>query len=170
MFFTMSKIGLRPHFQQLVSGEREAAQQKIAEFFSANAPDFEVKNFPGFMCLRVPEEQRHFWSPRLNLSFDKEESGKTAINGIYGPNSKVWGMFFYGYLFFGFLTLVGGILGASQWAIEKSPSGLWLLFPAVAGLVGLYIAGQTGKKIGARQTLRLHKNYQQAIGEKVPIR
>lgn len=166
----MSRFALRPHFEQVISLQRNAVQEKIADFLSREAADFEVKNFPGFMCLRLPEDQRHFWTPRLNLSLYEKEDGKTVINGIYGPNSNVWGMFLYGYLFFGFLALVGIIVGVSQWSIEKTPTAFWLFVPAMIGLISLYITGQLGRRIGTPQTLRLHRAYQKAIGEKVPIR
>ena len=166
----MSRFALRPNFRQEISLERDAVQERIARFLSREAAEFEVKSFPGFMCLRLPDSQRHFWTPRLNLSFDEEEEGKTVINGIYGPNSHVWGMFLYGYLFFGFLALVGLIVGVSQWVIEKTPTAFWLFVPAVAGLIGIYVSGQIGRKIGAPQTLRLHRAYQKAVGEKISIR
>ncbi len=166
----MSRFRLRPRFQQEVGLGIDAAEARITEYFETTRRNFEVKHFPRFICLRIPEEERHFWSPRLNLSLEESGENTTRINGVYGPNANVWSLFLYGYLGIGFLALIAAVLGISQWVIGKEPWGFWWLLVAAIGLVLLYLVGRTGRRLGARQTLRLHKEYQAAIGEPVAIR
>lgn len=165
----MSSFHIRPRFQQVVSLPREVIQKQIAE--SLKLPDSRctILNFPGFLTIRIPEEDRHFWSPRLTLSFDENDSGKTVITGIYGPNANVWGIFFYSYLFVGFLGVISLVMGISQWAIGKQPSWLWLAGLALVGLLGIYLVAQIGQKLGVQDTFRIHQAYESAVGEAVDI-
>lgn len=123
----------------------------------------EVKNFPRFICLRIPESDRHFWSPRLNLSLEEEEDGTTRIEGIYGPNANVWGLLLYGYLIIGSAGLFSGILGYAQWFIGSRPWGLWICGAMLAAAIALYVAARMGRKIGAPQTMLLHRIYESAM-------
>lgn len=162
-------MGIRPQFSQTLDLEPDAVQVGIERILqAANAP-CEVKSFPGYICLRIPEEERHFWSPRLTLSIDPEEDGKTRLVGIYGPNANVWGLFFYGYLFTGSAALFSGILGLVQFSLDRTAWGLWIFGLVVAAMIGLFVLARFGQKLGAPQTSQLHEIYQSTIGDKVEI-
>ena len=148
----------------------EEIQAKIVREVQRTAGCCEIKNFPGYLCLRIPEEERHFWSPRLTLSIDSGEDGKTQLSGIYGPNANVWSIFVYGYLLIGSIGLFSGILGGVQWRIETPAWGLWIFFSMVALAAGLYVFAQFGQKLGAAQTFQLHQIYESAMGRRVEIR
>jgi hypothetical protein len=128
-----------------------------------------VKNFSGFVCLRIPSQDRHFWSPRLNLSLTPTEDGKSQIQGVYGPNANVWSLFLYGYLITGSLALFSGILGFVQLSLEIKAWGLWIFGAVLAAAAGLYLLAQFGQKLGAAQTFQLHQIYESAMGRKVDI-
>lgn len=130
----------------------------------------EVKKFPGYVTLRIPEEDQHFWSPLLHLSLEPLGESKTVISGIYGPNANVWSIFLYGYLFFGTLSLFAGLLGISQWIVGVSSWGLYAFAGLIAAVIGLYFLAQFGQKLAARQTYLLHLTYEAAIGRSVEIR
>lgn len=165
----MSSFHIRPRFQQVVSLPREEIQERLAESLKRPGSRCTILNFPGFLTIRIPDEDRHFWSPRLTLSFDENDSGETVITGIYGPNANVWGIFFYSYLCIGFLGVISLVMGISQWAIGKPPSWLWLAGVALFGLIGIYLVAQFGQKLGVQDTFRIHQAYESAVGEEVPI-
>lgn len=165
----MSSFGFRPHFTETIDLEPDEAQAKIIREVERVDERCEVKNFPGFVCVRIPEEDRHFWSPRLNLSIDETADGKTHVAGIYGPNANVWSLFLYGYLITGSIGLFSGILGWVQWKLDKTPWGLWIFGATVVASIGLYVLAQFGQKIGAAQTFRLHQIYESAMGRTVEI-
>jgi hypothetical protein len=85
----MSSFGIRPRFTQTLDLGVVEAQARLARAVEDGAERCEMKVFPSFICLRIPEQDRHFWSPRLNLEFEGTEDGKTRIEGIYGPNANV---------------------------------------------------------------------------------
>ena len=166
----MSGLGVRPRFSQTLELGVEEAQVRIMREVARVEDQCEMKSFPKFVCLRIPEVDRHFWSPRLNLVFEEEGEDVTRVEGTYGPNANVWALFLFGYMIVGSLALFSGILGFSQLAVDNPAWGFWpfALFSIV--LVGLYVAAQFGKKLGAPQTHRLHRIYEEAMGQSAEIR
>lgn len=166
----MSSFGFRPHFSETFDLGVEEAQARIIREVESGEYHCELKSFPGFVTLRIPEQDRHFWSPRLTLSLARTEDGKTRLTGIYGPNANVWSMFLYSYLITGSLGLFSGILGFVQWKLDKAAWGLWIFGVMLAAMAGLYLLAQLGQKLGAAQTFRLHQIYESAMGRRVEIR
>jgi len=165
----MSSFRVRPRFRQIVPGSRDEVQRRLAARLAEQNPRFELKNFEGFLCLRIPEEDRHYWTPRLNLSLDATEDGNTCIEGIYGPNAQVWGMFFYAYLITGVGGMFAGFFGLAQCLIGHHPWGLWIFGGLAAVALGLYLLAQFGQKLAAAQTFLLHYAYEAAIGERADL-
>ncbi|MDF1815877.1 MAG: hypothetical protein P1V20_27000 [Verrucomicrobiales bacterium] len=165
------KLRLRPKFVQTVALAPEAVQSRIASHFrEGEFRSFEVKQFPGFTAIRIPEEDRHFWSPRLNLSISNEERDDTLIEGLYGPNANVWALLLFGYLMLGFGAIIGGIVAYVQYAISRGSWGVWVFGASTIGLVLLYLIARMGRTVGERQVLRIHRAYEKAIGEPIAIR
>ena len=165
----MSSFRVRPRFRQVIPLDLETTQQKIVDHITPEQNRCEVKNFPGYLCLRIPEQDRHFWSPRLTLSLESSEDGKTVIEGIYGPNANVWSLFLYGYLIVGTLAVFSGCIGLVQAMIGHTPWGLWVFGLMLAAAAGLYVIAQFGQKLGAWQTFLLHQAYESAIGYSAEI-
>jgi hypothetical protein len=166
----MSSFRIRPRFSQILDLGIEEAQERMIEEVHAGHDRCEVKSFPGFICLRIPEKDRHFWSPRLNLSLEKTEDGKTRIEGTYGPNANVWSIFLYGYLLTGSMGTFSGVFGFAQWMTGARPWALLIFGTMVAIAMGLYVFAQFGQKLGAQQTFLLHQIYESAMGRTVEIR
>jgi hypothetical protein len=170
----MSSFRIRPRFSQSFDEEPEKLQARIIEHVGGGeerpaGSRVEVKNFPGYVTLRIPEEDQHFWSPLLNLSLETDDDGHSVIHGIYGPNANVWTIFLYGYLLIGSLTLFSGLLGISQWVVGVYSWGLIVFGVLVVLLIGLYLLAQFGQKLAARQTYLLHLTYEAAVGRTVEI-
>lgn len=165
----MSSFGIRPHFSETIDLNPDEAQAKFIRAIEQGEHHCELKSFQGFVCLRIPVEHRHFWSPRLNLSLNPTEDGKTILQGVYGPNANVWSLFLYGYLLTASLALFTGILGFAQLTIGNTPWGLWIFGAMLAVGTGLYVLAQFGQKLGAAQTFRLHQIYESAAGRSVDI-
>ena len=170
----MISFRVRPRFSQTVDLELERVQEQIVRYAENEEAKpvgsrVEVKNFPGYVTLRIPEEEQHFWSPLLNLSLDSTDEGKTVIYGIYGPSANVWTIFLYGYLLFGSLSVFAGLLGISQRIVGVYPWGLYAFGGLIAAVIGLYLLAQFGQKLAARQTYLLHLTYEAAVGSSVEI-
>lgn len=160
----MSSLGFRPHFSQELDLDPETAQQRIIKKIEEAADACELKCFPGFVTLRIPEVDRHFWSPRLTLSLERTPRGRTHVVGTYGPNANLWALFLYGWLITASVLLFSGILAGVQLALGYPAWGLWIFCPFALAAIGLYIAARMGQKLGASQTHRLHHLYEEAMG------
>lgn len=166
----MSSFRIRPVFSQVVELAPDEVRQRIVQSVERDGGGrFEVKNFPNFVCLRIREADRHFWSPRLNLSIEEAAGGRTRIEGTYGPNANVWGLFLYGYLLIGTMATFAGVFGFAQWMIGMRPWGLWILGGLGVLAAALYFTAQFGQKLGARQMFTIHQAYEAAIGTMVEI-
>lgn len=165
----MSSFRVRPRFEQLVELTPDETRARILKSLAQRAPDFEVKDFPGFIGLHIAEGERRYWSPRLFLTLDATAEGATRIHGTYGPEIEVWGIFLYGYLITGLLGTFSGALGFAQRVVDSTPWGFWVTgsMAIIAGL--LYLGAQFGQKLGAWQTFQLHQAFQAAVGAPVEI-
>lgn len=159
----MNSFGIRPRFSLALDLGVEEAQAKIIREVERGDDLCEVKTYPGYMCLRIPESDRHFWSPRLTVSFDQIEGGKTRVVGIYGPNANVWSLFLFGYLILGSLSLFSGILGFVQASLNGPAWGLWIFGGMLGATVALYLMARFGQKLGSAQTSRLHQIVESAM-------
>ncbi|MBC8127991.1 MAG: hypothetical protein H8M99_12690 [Gloeobacteraceae cyanobacterium ES-bin-144] len=166
----MSSFLIRPSFSQIIDLGIEETREMIVKEVNRENECCEVKSFPSFVCLRIPEVDRHFWSPRLNLSLKPTEDGKTLVEGTYGPNANVWSIFIYAYLITGSVGLFSGILGFCQKMIGHQPWGLWIFGVVLTTAAALYVFAQFGQKLGARQTFLLHQIYESAMGGTVEIK
>lgn len=163
----ISSFRVRPRFEDTLDLTPEKTRELFLQAFARHAPDFEVKAFPGYICLRIPAAERNFWSPRLTLSLDPTPQHTTRVEGIYGPNANLWSLFLFGYLIIGSLGVFSGILGWAQHLIGSNAWGLWVCAAMATLALMMYFTAQLGQKLGAGQTYRLHQAYETAIGRPV---
>ncbi len=158
----LSSFRVRPRFRVCVAGVPDEARARVMKSL-ADAPDgLVVRDFPGLVGLHIVDEERHFWSPRLLLNFDAQLDGTTCIEGVYGPETEVWSVFLYGYLFSGMIGIFSGILGCAQFFTRGYPWGFWVTGAMALVAAGFYLAAQLGQKLGAWQTFQLHKVWEEA--------
>jgi hypothetical protein len=158
----LSSFRVRPRFRVCVPVGAEVARARLVEALRDLPGGIEVRNFPGLIGLHIAEGERHFWSPRLQLNFDAQADGTTWIEGVYGPESEVWSVFVYGYLFSGLIGFFAGIMGCAQLAIPTYPWAFWVTAGMAVVAAGLYVAAQFGQKLGAWHTFQLQQVWETA--------
>jgi len=164
----MSSFRTRPRFKHLVKEEQANLEHRILDALKVDCPPCETDYRPGYLNLKIPRDQQHFWSPQLALTFETTEEG-TIVRGLYGPNPTVWAIFFFGYIAVGILSSVAGMWGLARWNLGMSHEILWVLpFLGAIGLA-LYIIGQLGQKIGAEQMFTLHHFYEDVVHDKISV-
>ena len=164
----MSSFRLRPRFMHYTSSTQEEIEQMVRQEIEKEDEVCDLRVLSGHIRVRIKEEERHFWSPQLDLSIEKED-GKTLIRGFYGPNPNTWALFTYGYVILGILFTFDAIWCLSKWSLDKPAPESWSLLIIAALALALYIIAQFGQKIGAEQMYKLHFFYQRVIGERVTI-
>jgi hypothetical protein len=165
----MSSFRIRPHFREIVDWNVESAQEELVGRLRQEGRRCVVMSFPGYVTLRIPDRDQHFWSPQLTISLEAAGEGHTSLEGIYGPNTNVWSMYLYGYLLVGTAAIFAAVFGISQWLAGTRPWVLWILAGLLFCALVLYLMAQFGQKLGARQTFQLHQELESAIGRPVEI-
>lgn len=159
---TMSSFKLRPRFKDQLDLTPEEFQDLFDKALKNNE-DFVGLVSPSYVVLKIPPQERHFWSPQLTITCEKGEEPGTTLRGLYGPKPSVWAIFFMSYAALGVLGLFTGVYGFSQWILDKPAPILWFI-PVLAGIaLVLYFVAQTGQKVGAEQMFRLHHFYEATL-------
>lgn len=166
----MTSIRIRPRFKDTYSITPEEVEQLVRNHLKDPDCPCSANIIPGFIVLHVLPKDQHFWSPQLSLSFEKdEESDKTIIRGLYGPNPTVWAIFTFGYAAVSILALFLGFYGFSQYSLGQDASVLWSLPVLALAAVILYLVAQFGQKLGVEQTFTLHRFFEESVGHRIHI-
>ncbi|MBC2606675.1 hypothetical protein [Pelagicoccus albus] len=160
---------LRPSFRQELDAGSEEAQERIVNHVQSQHPNFEVKRYPGFVCLRIPEKDRHFWSPRLHIGLEADQSGHTLVRGTFGPNANLWSLYLYGYLIIGLIGMFSGMFGLCQLYVGMSAWGLWVFSGMLVLALAMYLASRFGQRIAIPQSELLERIYVEATGKEIEV-
>lgn len=164
----MTSFRIRPRFRVVVPMAPEDVKDRFRAQITPQEAPCEASFFPQHIILRLPEDTRHLWSPRLEIALEPHEEG-TLLRGLYGPSPQVWTFFTIGYGAIGVLSLFITIIGTSQLMLELPGRILWVL-PFLGGMAFiLYILSQTGQKLGAEQTFTLHHFFEHTMERKTPV-
>lgn len=164
----MTTIDIRPRFRQTFEAPPEQVMQQFQTLLDqAEAPVVgRVSKVIKQIILKVPQEERHYWSPQLALNLDEFGSG-SEIRGLFGPRSSVWLMFIFFYAVLGIISLFIGITGGAQAALGQEAPVLWIIpICAVIALV-LFFVAKAGERLGREQMYILYDAYQAAL--RIPI-
>ena len=162
----MTSFRVRPRFNQIINKEPTQIKDLIKSTLEGSKLSITANYLPNQVTLRISENEKHYWSPQLNLTLEKHDDG-TRIRGLYGPNPSVWAIFFFSYSALSIIGLFAGMVILSQYML-KTPYWWVVPFTVVLGVI-IYIIAQTGQKIGAEQMFTLHHFYEETLGKKVPI-
>ena len=143
-------------------------EERLKSAIEKEGSEFTAIFIPEHITLKIHTSKRHFWSPQLSLTLEKDED-KTLIRGLYGPNPTIWALFFFGYSSLGIIILFAGMVALSQWMLKIPGIFGWITLMASILLLLLYIFAQTGQKIGAAQMFDLHHFYEETIGKRTNI-
>ncbi|MCP4440163.1 MAG: hypothetical protein GY810_14565 [Aureispira sp.] len=165
----MTSFRMRPRFRTTLNQQPEEIEQKLKAHMADPDTGCTGQNVRGHIILKIVPEEHHFWSPQLDLTFEKNEDGGTLVRGLYGPNPTLWLAFAYSYAAISILVLFIGMYGLAKLNLGQDAGILWV--PTVLIVLGIiiYISSQIGQKIGAEQTFTLHHFLEDAVGERIHI-
>ncbi|MBF4984245.1 GTP-binding protein [Nonlabens mediterrranea] len=151
----VTTIKLRPRFSITIDNN---ISEVINNFKKAkrNVNGYKISLSDHHVFIRIPTLHQHFWSPQLHLEF-RENSMKTEIHGLYGPNPTVWTMFMFLHFILAIL-----IIGASIWLYtlivtnNSIQVAIILIISLIIIWLSFYIAGRLGRKKGNRQMHELN--------------
>lgn len=163
----MSSFKLRPR----VKVELDQNPEEVGTLFK-NALENETKVIgtvaKQFIILKIPQEDRHFWSPQLTITLD-EDNNHSILRGLYGPKQTVWAMFAFAYGTLAMLFSIVFLWASIDWQLNDDTS-LYYYLPVILVLAIItYFIAQFGQKLGAEQMFTLHHFFQDTIKENVKV-
>jgi hypothetical protein len=136
------------------------------------------------LMLVIPPNQRHFWSPWLNIEIndhgnkdsnedsdshnnDTQSTQSSSIRGRFSPNPSVWTGIAMSYISLGVLVFFSAMFGIAQWMMEKPPNSLKLIpvFVVIAGI--LYWASLIGQRLAQTQMNELYCVSMEALKSRI---
>ncbi|MFT5169113.1 MAG: hypothetical protein ACI8P3_004361 [Saprospiraceae bacterium] len=157
---------VRPRFQIDTSCPLEELVEKIQNGLEKENAACNGRVNSMFGTLFIPQEDQHYWSPQLSLSFEKTETG-TLMRGFYAPRPAVWTMFVFFYAIIGIAIIFILIFGMSYRSLGDSGAILWLIPVLVIIFLSLYAVAYTGQKMGHIQLVTLHRFLEECVGFEV---
>ena len=167
----MTSIRIRPRFKETYSLTPNEVEELVREHLKEPDCPCIATVIQGFIVLQILPKEQHFWSPQLSLSFEKEEeSERTIIRGLYGPNPTIWTGFVFIYAVLGIAALFIAMAGVTHLQLGMECKLLWILPMLALAALALYIIAQTGQKLGVEQTFTLHHFFEESIGKRIHIK
>ena len=158
---------IRPRFKLHSTLSEEEVFSRLDEFIKQDNTVI-GKIVHSQFYIDIPQNNRHFWSPELRVSAEKDEYADhelTIIRVNVGPQYTVWALFVFLYSFLGVVCLFGGMYGLIQWSVGEKTPWFWCLPVTLALILGVWIIAKTGQKIARDETLHLVSCVYHALGK-----
>ena len=149
-------IEVRPRFRKIVPHSINEVTEIVKDGLQKSKDSVVGSISYNFITLKVPLEERRFWTPQLSISLEEEEDG-TILNGLYGPRPDIWMLYMFLYFISGLLTLVVSIIGMSRYNLGLSAYILWLIPFTLGGGFVLWFTSKTGQNLAKDQTHQIHQ-------------
>ncbi len=114
--------------------------------------------------MHIREADRHYWSPVLNVIFDKADGG-TIVRGRFGPEPQVWTMFMFFYFAALSFVFFSGMWVLVQLQVGHAPKALPYFLTSLVVLALVFIAAQVGQRKGHDQTVLLQQFCREVLGK-----
>ncbi|MDF1697984.1 MAG: hypothetical protein P1U56_19205 [Saprospiraceae bacterium] len=122
----------------------------------------------GYVSMYPNDEDKHYWSPHLSVTIEKDESGNGSIlRGLYGPFPAVWTMFVFVYAIIALAIVIALVIGFANMSIDESSAILWAVPFLVLLFASMYYVSYFGQKKGHDQIEDIHHFFENCIGQKI---
>ena len=118
----------------------------------------------GYALICAPENEKHIWTPQLNLQIDESNEG-TEVRGVIGPSSSVWTAFAFTFSILGFAAFVAIFWGLSQMSLDHSAEILWAVPFLLLLILGVYILARIGQKLSKNEVHHLKDFVESALND-----
>jgi len=148
----MSDLRFRPRFQLYFKSEKEEIIGHIKDaLFNDNPAAFHGKVKHNHFTIRINPNKKHYWSPVLDISFEKTEKGQTQMRCLLAPEPTVWTLFMFAYTITIFAAFLGLMIGGSQMQLKTDAWGFYLATAASFLSIVLFFIAQYGKKLATEE-------------------
>ncbi len=159
----MADSRMRPQFQFRTNCTPETAFIRLRDSLNSTDEPVTGKVFPDSAVLKIPPSEIHVWTPQLQVSIEPDDTTGCTVHGLLGPRPSVWSLFVASYSFFGFLGVMGVIIGLSQVSLGQASYALWSGPISILAVLATYAVARLGRKIGRPQSRRLKTFLEEAL-------
>ncbi|MCB0730338.1 MAG: hypothetical protein KDC88_04830 [Ignavibacteriae bacterium] len=145
---------LRPRIKIVTQLNKNEVIEKIKQ--KVEDPNTPCKGWAkeGYALICAPENDRHIWTPQLNLQIDETEEG-TEVRGVIGPSANIWTAFAFTFSILGFITFVALFWGLSRLSLDYSADILWVVPIALLIIFGVYMLARIGQQLSRNEVKQL---------------
>lgn len=158
------KFEVRPRFEQRTAVNVDVLSKQFKHKVK-NSRKFNGKVRRGYVSVFPNDEEIHYWSPHLSVTFEQDEDNPelTHLMGVYGPSPAVWTMFIFIYSIIGLAVVIVTVIGFANLSIKESGMILWALPVLLLIFFSFYFVSYFGQKKGHGQMEEISKFYDQCI-------
>lgn len=150
-------ITFRPRFKLELNLSPDEIREMIDNHLKANNPkQVRWRIIGGHIYFRTHPDDRHFWSPQMDVSMEELENGNTLLRCLIAPMPAVWTLYIFLYSVLGLGGLVALMAGFSQWALDHTPWAWYFVPVSVIGSVVMLFFAKFGQQL-ARDEMKLLK-------------
>jgi len=157
---------VRPRFEW----ELEFSSKELGDKIKAAVDDPEntikARLRDGYATFYFPEEDQHYWSPQLSVSYEDLDQGGSVIRGLYGPRPTVWTMFVFFYSLIIMIIFIISIIGFSRQSLGLPSALLWWNIPLILIFLSLYFVAYSGQRLGRDEMIALHNFLENCLDRK----
>lgn len=151
-------ITFRPRFKLEVPYSPEEISIMIdAHLTNHNPKRIRWRKVGDHIVFRTHPDDRHFWTPQLDISLEVLENNRTLLRCLIAPLPAVWTMYIFLYAVLGLGGLVALMAGFSQWSLDHTPWAFYFVPVSVLGSVIMIFFARFGQQL-SREEMKLLKN------------
>jgi hypothetical protein len=165
----MTDLKMRPRFAVDVSCNPETLVAVLEANVGHADPPLEGHFDPGHCVLRIPESRRAFWSPELDLTFERlqpEAGGPSSshrVRCLFAPRPAVWTGFAFTLSVLGAFGIAGTIYGLAQLTLGQPPVALLAVPVALVLAVLTYTSSFIGQGLALSQMYEMRRTFDASV-------
>ncbi|MCP5024014.1 MAG: hypothetical protein GY930_19890 [bacterium] len=149
---------LRPRFVLSSTLSPDEASARLEKLLRSEAGNVKGQSVKHHLLLSLRDQERHFWSPWLQLEVRAEiGQSETRVYGRFSPSPSIWMGFALIYLSLGALSLFAVAFATSQWMLERTPSALWVVPICSGAAFAMWTGTRIGRGMAADEMCELQK-------------
>lgn len=150
------EIKLRYRFYKVSNKSLTDLKAQFQSLKTSIEPDYKVKTLDNHVWLSIGVLKREKHSPQLHIELEKMEDGKTAVNGLFGPDPVLWTMFMFLHFIVGGTFIIFSVICYSKWRLNQSFTfDLSVLLIMISCWISLYLFARINRKKGLQQMQEL---------------
>lgn len=154
----MFRPRMRPSFAVVVACSREQILVAIRRHLILDAREVEGEVSAHRSELRIPIEERRFWTPYLDLTIENIEcrtellcTDRSKLWGTFSPRPEIWTAFVFAIGTLAFVSIFFSIYGIAQISLGHAPFVLLVPIIAILLAVGGYFSAPVGQGMSISQ-------------------